>query len=171
MASLKQKILALAETEGASAVFVQNSFAPLYHKDSVQKALKGLREVGLVVEGAEELALSSLGRQALSQASPFFANREQKWDGLWRLVFFDFPETSRDLRDRFRRELRQRCFGLWQSSVWVSPFNHDFFAKPEVLEPAIRRRLELIKGIRISASDEREMAESIWGLKGLYNSY
>ncbi|MBM3861056.1 MAG: hypothetical protein FJ395_15610 [Verrucomicrobia bacterium] len=45
------------------------------------------------------------------------------WDGAWRVVTFDLPETQRKERKRLWQALRARKFGLLQRSVWVWP--HD----------------------------------------------
>jgi DNA-binding transcriptional regulator PaaX len=43
------------------------------------------------------------------------------WDGLWRLVAFDFPERQNHVRDRLRLHLRSQGFGYLQNSVWITP--------------------------------------------------
>lgn len=46
---------------------------------------------------------------------------DRPWDGKWRMVLFDIPETDRKLRDTLRRHLLARHFGYLQDSVWISP--------------------------------------------------
>ncbi len=43
------------------------------------------------------------------------------WDGRWRLVLFDVPESFRAKRNQLRRYLRNRGFGYLQNSVWITP--------------------------------------------------
>lgn len=171
MASLKHKILALLAEETLPVGVVNASFLPGYHRDSVFKALEGLVEEGKVSRQAGHLSLTPYGSNSLRQLSPFFRSQGVSWDGLWRLVFFDVPESSRSLRDSFRRDLRSRGFGLWQNSTWVSPYNHDFFEHPEVLSPSIRKHVELFKGLRVLPSDERKMADRVWSLGPLNKAY
>lgn len=45
------------------------------------------------------------------------------WDGLWRVLVYDVPESERSLRDRVRRFLSRRRMGRLQASVWVSPWD------------------------------------------------
>jgi len=45
------------------------------------------------------------------------------WDGYWRVVTFDLPETRRNDRKRLWQALRAHKLGLLQRSVWVWP--HD----------------------------------------------
>jgi len=51
-----------------------------------------------------------------------------KWDGKWRIVMFDIPETKRDARVGFTRKMQEMGFQILQQSVWIHPFE----SKPEV---------------------------------------
>lgn len=46
---------------------------------------------------------------------------DRPWDGLWRTVVFDFPESRRTLRNELRRDLRATRFGCLQGGMWISP--------------------------------------------------
>ncbi len=47
---------------------------------------------------------------------------KEKWDGKWRLVFFDVAEVQRSKRDQLRRYLKQLGMEEMQESVFVSPY-------------------------------------------------
>jgi phenylacetic acid degradation operon negative regulatory protein len=49
------------------------------------------------------------------------AKWNRTWDGRWRLVLFDVPESCRAKRNQLRRYLRSRGFGYLQNSVWITP--------------------------------------------------
>jgi len=67
------------------------------------------------------LRLTEAGRlHALGGRDPE-ARWRRPWDGRWRLVLFDLPNTKSSLRNRLRSHLRQRGFGWLQNSVWISP--------------------------------------------------
>jgi phenylacetic acid degradation operon negative regulatory protein len=51
----------------------------------------------------------------------------RRWDGVWRIVAFDIPESALALRTRLRRRLRDFRFGWLQKSVWISPHPVDAF--------------------------------------------
>jgi hypothetical protein len=53
--------------------------------------------------------------------------KPKKWDGKWRLVFFDIPEKERQFRDILRQHLYRLNFFKIQQSVFVSPYP---FEKP-----------------------------------------
>ena len=46
-----------------------------------------------------------------------------KWDGKWRFVMFDIPETERKLRRAFRCQLKQLHYTKLQRSVWITPYD------------------------------------------------
>lgn len=81
----------------------------------VERTPVGEDDLGRVVR------LTAAGRQAaLGGRDPeVFWNR--RWDGNWRIVFFDIPETQSAVRKRLDRGLRRLGFGYLQDSVWVSP--------------------------------------------------
>jgi hypothetical protein len=47
----------------------------------------------------------------------------KSWDGKWRLIFFDVPETRRGGRDNFRRILKSLKFYPLQKSVYLTPYS------------------------------------------------
>lgn len=46
----------------------------------------------------------------------------KKWDGIWRLIIFDIPETLKIRREAFRGKLKELGFFLLQKSIWVYPY-------------------------------------------------
>jgi len=49
------------------------------------------------------------------------ARWKRRWDGCWRMVLFDVPETRRTARTKLRHYLQSRGFGYLQNSVWITP--------------------------------------------------
>lgn len=73
---------------------------------------------------------------------------KQKWDGKWRLILFDIPESSRDKRDLIRWILKKNNFIKLQASVFISPYA----IRREAIE--YLKKTKLIDYIRILRSDE-----------------
>jgi phenylacetic acid degradation operon negative regulatory protein len=69
-----------------------------------------------------EFAITATGQQRLPVCEPQ-RHWSRVWDGAWRVVTFDLPETQRKERKQLWRALRARKLGLLQRSVWVWP--HD----------------------------------------------
>ena len=49
-------------------------------------------------------------------------DKPRKWDGKWRVLIFDIPESKRPLRDKIRRTLFGIGFVRLQDSVWIYPY-------------------------------------------------
>lgn len=65
-------------------------------------------------EGKAILRLSELGINYLE------GSNDVKWDGIYRIVVWDIPESRKNVRNLLRRRLRDWGFVGWQKSVWVS---------------------------------------------------
>lgn len=91
-------------------------------KSQFSQAIKRLREKGLIIKDIKNneqiiFKLSDYGRELIE------SEKEEEWDGKWRIVIFDIPEQQRIIRNLFRRRLKEWGFRKWQQSVWVSQRN------------------------------------------------
>jgi len=97
--------------------------APELKKSSLAAAIARLRQGGLVQIKSKRsdilVKLTKLGKESLND----FNLDDQPWDGKWRIVIFDIPETQRVVRDLFRRRLKDWGFRNFQQSVWVTKKN------------------------------------------------
>jgi phenylacetic acid degradation operon negative regulatory protein len=99
-----------------------------------------------------------------------FARAGGPWDGQWRMVIYQVPETERALREQLRQRLSWLGFGPLAPSVWVSPHDragvvHEEFAT----NPAARLDLFLSRSTGLGA--DRDMAGRAWDLKSLDRDY
>jgi len=72
-----------------------------------------------------EFVVTAAGQKRLPVFEPQ-PHWSRQWDGAWRVVTFDLPETQRKERKRLWQALRAHKLGLLQRSVWVWP--HDMHA-------------------------------------------
>jgi len=100
-------------------------------KASFAQALRRLREKGLVELIDEKEILVKLTDEGRARALWERVNKSPIiWDGKWRIVAFDIPETHYLTRDLFRRRLKDFQFKQLQKSVWISKLNcTDLFRK------------------------------------------
>lgn len=87
-------------------------------KSELSRAINRLKLAGLVeksdINGELIVKLTQLGGELTS------GFEAKNWDGKWRIVIFDIPESKRLVRDLFRRNLKKWGFRHLQKSVWVS---------------------------------------------------
>lgn len=62
-------------------------------------------------------------KQILKFSINNFRPKTGKWDGKWRMVFFDIPTLQNSKRNQLRRYLQMLGMKRMQESVWVSPFD------------------------------------------------
>jgi DNA-binding transcriptional regulator PaaX len=97
-------------------------------KYAINRSLKALSEGGLVEEHETEnssfLRITPEGRQKLRNiklSSPT-SLISTHWDGYWRMVMLDLPESRKSERNSLRYILKKAGFVMLKNSVWVSPY-------------------------------------------------
>jgi len=72
----------------------------------------------------DQIALTDRGQGVLKSLNfeEAITLRRQKWDGKWRILLFDIPETKRAARHALRRLLQDAGFFHLQQSVFVTPY-------------------------------------------------
>lgn len=90
-------------------------------KSALSQSLKRLREKGFIEKQKSEdkiiLKLTELGKDWVLKNQEY---SDAEWDGLWRLVIFDIPESHKKSRNTLRRRLKDWGFKPWQKSVWAT---------------------------------------------------
>lgn len=109
---------------------------PLFYK-----GISNLKRSGYImikeIKDKKRLYLTSKGRvEIIKNIFKQKAMKEKKWDGKWRAIIFDIPETSKKDRDFLRRELAWIGFKELQKSVWLYPYE---------IEKELKALLELWK--------------------------
>lgn len=103
-------------------------------KYAINRSLKTLSETGLIEEietpHSAFVRITPEGRHKLRNlklSSPT-SLISTSWDGYWRMVLIDLPESRKSERNSFRYILKKAGFIMLKNSVWVSPypFEHLF---------------------------------------------
>lgn len=124
-------------------------------------ARKGWVDRQETAEGAK-ITITEAGRkQVLLFKLEELQPKKEKWDGKWRMVFFDVEEAKRKRRDDLRRYLKKLGFWQMQRSVWVCPYDCENEVKylREILEVPHEVKL----GVLEKVENDRELRE-IFGL-------
>lgn len=100
---------------------------PELKKAAIAQELKRLREKGYIEKFPDKkneskiiFMLTEAGKEFLLLSK---SESEIEWDGRWRFVVFDIPESKRVIRSILRNRLKLWGFVPWQKSVWVSKKN------------------------------------------------
>lgn len=107
---------------------VNISFWDEYYESSVRECVDKLLRKGKVemrkVGGETEVRITDIGKTEIikREMEKLGIVKPKKWDGKWRMVFFDVEELRRGRRDLFRRWLIKLGLRRMQKSVWVYPY-------------------------------------------------
>lgn len=103
-------------------------------KYAVTRSLKGLRDAGLIehISSAqnEYARLTKEGRKKVRSLE--LDNNtglvNTSWDGFWRIILLDLPESRKAERESLRYLLKKAGFVCLKNSAWISPypFEHLF---------------------------------------------
>lgn len=111
-------------------------------KSTLAEAIRRLREADLIEKDVNEgkviLRLTNLGKE-------FVGKDKYVWDGKWRIVIFDIPESKRTVRNLLRRRLQDWNFKIWQKSVWVSKRNITNKLRKLISELGIEKWVAIIE--------------------------
>jgi phenylacetic acid degradation operon negative regulatory protein len=123
-------------------------------------------------QGKEVLyRITKKGKELLERKRPSAEHRNRAWDGRWRMVVFDFPETARKARDAFRRTLRDQRLGCLQKSVWISPDSIIPAWKRHLQETKLNEWVLLFESAELGPVDDVEIARKVWSLDDLSKCY
>ncbi len=89
-------------------------------KSALSQALGRLKKSGMIEDARVDNKLLFKLTQGGKDLIPELLGKEYDWDGKWRMVVFDIPESKRIVRNLFRRNLKKWGFKPLQKSVWVS---------------------------------------------------
>lgn len=116
---------------------------------------KGLVEKEEMSDGVVVKITEKGKREILKFDLAKMAVKRGKWDGKWRIVFFDVDEDKRHIRDRLREYLKILGLKQMQESVFVSPF--DVFAEVKYL----REVLDIPHAVKLATVDYLENSEDL----------
>lgn len=125
----------------------------------------------VIKNGEPYLRLTGIGKKALVRDFPIFSLKDKKWDGKWRIVFYDIPEKEKNIRKMLQVKLLELGFGMIQESVYISPFD----IAEDLREFLIAQKLEEIVFISVAdklfAGNEKLLTERVWRLGDLNEEY
>lgn len=120
-------ILALPGIAPALALFTPKN---TNEKQKVSNAVKRLEKnkfikIVLDLNGEKNISITKIGVRYLKNAEfeELKIHKSRKWDGLWRIVIFDIPESRKVARNALNRKLKLLGFYPLQKSTFIYPYN------------------------------------------------
>ncbi len=107
--------------------YLKHKFGTKYTNDQIYNSLRYLKRKKFIAfefkESKLKIFLTHYGRKHLETINIHEIKiPPTKWDGRWRLLTFDIPESKNAARHFFRKKLKQLGFFHFQRSVFILPF-------------------------------------------------
>lgn len=107
--------------------YLKNKSEFRYTRDQIDSSLKYLKRKKFIAfefkQNKLKILVTKVGRRHLAKTS---INEIQvksiSWDERWRLLTFDIPEGQKNVRQTFRRKLKDLGFFHLQRSVFILPY-------------------------------------------------
>ena len=120
---------------------------------AITRSLKGLTDAGLIEKISspqnEYVRLTKEGRKKMHSlkldSDTTLVNTS--WDGFWRIILLDLPESRKSERESLRYLLKKAGFVCLKNSAWISPFPFEH------LFTNIKKDLGLITEIMIIVTE------------------
>ncbi len=96
------------------------------------------------------------------------AQWHRPWDGKWRLVTYDLPESRRRERILLWRALHARKLGLLQKSVWIWPHNVEALLWELVRTEGVPECFVGVEGDRLLLSSPAELVTAAWDFETIH---
>lgn len=138
---------------------------------TVSRALKTADIAKTVKDGEVYLRLTSQGKEKIKRDFPLLSFQKRRWDGKWRVVFYDILETNKRVRERLREKLRSLGFGMIQRSVWITPHDLTKDLREFIETNKLGEKVFILEGKHLLAGNPKSLASRIWQLEELNKEY
>lgn len=151
-------------------------FAPKNYKESafkqnVYRLLKTGYLEKAIEKGKPVLKITRGGKKRLLRRFNYVDFQKRKWDGFWRIVIFDIPEKKKEIRRRLQSKLVELGFGMWQKSVYISPFDWEEDIDEFLIAQKLKGMAYVFTARHRLLGDAKELAKQVWKIDELSNQY
>jgi DNA-binding transcriptional regulator PaaX len=131
----KKIIKILSEKKATSIPEIMEKITPQNGSPyAITRSIKGLEESGLIEHiSSGQNYYARLTKDGKRKATSIKLEAEDSlisttWDGYWRIILLDLPESRKNERESLRYLLKKAGFICLKNSAWISPypFEHMF---------------------------------------------
>ena len=116
-------------------------------------------------------ALTERGRRRIETISPRIYGPVVEWDGRWRMLTYSVAETSREGRDRLRKDLTVLGWAPLSASTWLSPSDAIEDARVAAESNNVLDNVDLFVGEYRGPLSDRALLEKCWDLPAIAAQY
>ena len=133
---------------------------------AITRSLKGLREAGLVESvssGQNDYArLTREGKRKAHSLKLEGGNTlvNPSWDGKWRIVLLDLPESRKSERESLRYLLKKAGFVLLKNSAWISPYPFEHLFSNIKKDLGMKSEMMIVVTESLDEETEKEFLKS-----------
>ncbi|MDE2399881.1 MAG: hypothetical protein KGL67_02635 [Patescibacteria group bacterium] len=101
------------------------------NKYAITRSLKGLREAGLIENiSSPQNEYARLTKEGKKKVHSLELENDTtlvntSWDGFWRIILLDLPESRKSERESLRYLLKKAGFVCLKNSAWISPYPYE----------------------------------------------
>ena len=138
-------------------------------KKTVFSSISRLKKQGFIeTKGRYNILLTQAGIEKALHAfvdaeTILYIQKKHRWDGGWRIVFFDIPESKRRFRDYLRKVIKKIGFKELQRSVWIYPGQVPTFLKHVLFENDLKK---YVRFITTESIDNDQDLKKMFNIKG-----
>ena len=119
----------------------------------------------------KRIVVTSRGHKIFYKDCPLAQLRKKKWNGVWTVVMYDFPETIRERRDFIRRKLKDLGFGQAQISILASPLSLEEEIQKLIEGEKLEDFVWVLRAEKILGMSDKEIAQRAWPLEEINMLY
>ncbi len=122
---LKETINSKARPNTLGLALPESSYA-------ITRSLKGLRDAGLIENiSSPQNEYARLTKEGKKKIHSLELENETSlvntsWDGFWRIILLDLPESRKSERESLRYLLKKAGFVCLKNSAWISPYPFEY---------------------------------------------
>ncbi len=126
----------LGQKQAISVLELENNLSTAKGEKSaiyaIARSLKGLKEAGLIERLSspqnEYARLTKEGKKKVHSLNLENGTTlvNTSWDGFWRIILLDLPESRKSERESLRYLLKKAGFVCLKNSAWISPFPYEY---------------------------------------------
>lgn len=165
----------VAEPVSAQLGKMKGVLPPDYKSTDFTGAVSRMLRTGyiekIVRNGESYLRLTNTAKNKLTRDFSFFSWRQKKWDGLWRIVFYDVPEENKSAREKLQAKLCELGFGMAKESTYITPYDVAEDLREFLVEQKLGEFVFVCVAKQLFTGGTKTLVTKIWQLDRLQKKY